>query len=170
MAQDNNVDKGLYEAPKGMEELAQNEPELEIEIVDPDEVNISVDGMEINIDPDRMEDDEFNLNLAEEMEDDLLNELADDLIEDYSGDVNSRKDWLDTYVDGLDLLGLKLEDRSEPWEGACNVYHPLLTETLVKFQAETMTEIFPASGPVKTQIIGKETLNVFFCIMREKKI
>ena len=157
MAQDNNVDKGLYEAPKGMEELAQNESELEIEIVDPDEVNISVDGMEINIDPDRMEDDEFNLNLAEEMEDDLLNELADDLIEDYSGDVNSRKDWLDTYVDGLDLLGLKLEDRSEPWEGACNVYHPLLTETLVKFQAETMTEIFPASGPVKTQIIGKET-------------
>ena len=157
MAQDNNVDKGLYEAPKGMEELAQNEPELEIEIVDPDEVNISVDGMEINIDPDRMEDDEFNLNLAEEMEDDLLKELADDLIEDYTGDVNSRKDWLDTYVDGLDLLGLKLEDRSEPWEGACNVYHPLLTETLVKFQAETMTEIFPASGPVKTQIIGKET-------------
>ena len=157
MAQDNNVDKGLYEAPKGMEELAQNEPDLEIEIVDPDEVNISVDGMEINIDPDRMEDDEFNLNLAEEMEDDLLNELADDLIEDYSGDVNSRKDWLDTYVDGLDLLGLKLEDRSEPWEGACNVYHPLLTETLVKFQAETMTETFPASGPVKTQIIGKET-------------
>jgi len=157
MAQDNNVDKGLYEAPKGMEELAQNEPELEIEIVDPDEVNISVDGMEINIDPDRMEDDEFNLNLAEEMEDDLLGELADDLIEDYTGDVNSRKDWLDTYVDGLDLLGLKLEDRSEPWEGACNVYHPLLTETLVKFQAETMTETFPASGPVKTQIIGKET-------------
>jgi len=157
MAQDNNVDKGLYEAPKGMEELAQNETDLEIEIVDPDEVNISVDGMEINIDPDRMEDDEFNLNLAEEMEDDLLNELADDLIEDYSGDVNSRKDWLDTYVDGLDLLGLKLEDRSEPWEGACNVYHPLLTETLVKFQAETMTETFPASGPVKTQIIGKET-------------
>jgi len=157
MAQDNNVDKGLYEAPKGMEELAQNESELEIEIVDPDEVNISVDGMEINIDPDRMKDDEFNLNLAEEMEDDLLNELADDLIEEYSGDVSSRKDWLDTYVDGLDLLGLKLEDRSEPWEGACNVYHPLLTETLVKFQAETMTETFPASGPVKTQIIGKET-------------
>jgi len=152
-----DVDKGLYEAPKSMEEMAQDEPDLEIEIVDPDEVNINVDGMEINIDPDRMEDDEFNLNLAEEMEDDLLGELADDLIEDYTGDVNSRKDWLDTYVDGLDLLGLKLEDRSEPWEGACNVYHPLLTETLVKFQAETMTETFPASGPVKTQIIGKET-------------
>ena len=152
-----DVDKGLYEAPKSMEEMAQDEPDLEIEIVDPDEVNISVDGMEINIDPDRMDDDEFNQNLAEEIDDDDLEKLASDLIDEYSGDVNSRKDWLDTYVDGLDLLGLKLEDRSEPWEGACNVYHPLLTETLVKFQAETMTETFPAAGPVKTQIIGKET-------------
>jgi len=152
-----DVDKGLYEAPKSMEEMAQDEPDLEIEIVDPEEVNISVDGMEINIDPDRMDDDEFNQNLAEEIDDDDLEKLADDLIDDYTGDVNSRKDWLDTYVDGLDLLGLKLEDRSEPWEGACNVYHPLLTETLVKFQAETMTETFPAAGPVKTQIIGKET-------------
>ena len=152
-----DVDKGLYEAPKSMEEMAQDEPDLEIEIVDPDEVNINIDGMEINIDPDRMDDDEFNQNLAEEIDDDDLEKLASDLIDDYSGDVNSRKDWLDTYVDGLDLLGLKLEDRSEPWEGACNVYHPLLTETLVKFQAETMTETFPAAGPVKTQIIGKET-------------
>ena len=152
-----DVDKGLYEAPKSMEEMAQDEPDLEIEIVDPEEVNISVDGMEINIDPDRMDDEEFSANLAEEMDDDLLEKLADDLIEDYKADVTSRKDWLDTYVDGLELLGLKLEDRSEPWEGACNVYHPLLTETLVKFQAETMTETFPASGPVKTTIIGKET-------------
>ncbi|QDP55818.1 MAG: hypothetical protein Tp1100SUR639781_31 [Prokaryotic dsDNA virus sp.] len=157
MADDNNVDKGLYQAPKSMEEMAQGEPDLEIEIVDPEEVNISVDGMEINIDPDRMDDDEFSANLAEEMDDDVLEALASDLIDDYTGDVNSRKDWLDTYVDGLDLLGLKLEDRSEPWEGACNVYHPLLTETLVKFQAETMTETFPAAGPVKTTIIGKET-------------
>ena len=152
-----DVDKGLYEAPKSMEEMAQGEPDLEIEIVDPEEVNINMDGMEINIDPDRMDDDEFNKNLAEEIDDDDLEKLASDLIDEYSGDVSSRKDWLDTYVDGLDLLGLKLEDRSEPWEGACNVYHPLLTETLVKFQAETMTETFPAAGPVKTQIIGKET-------------
>jgi hypothetical protein len=157
MAQDNNVDKSLYQAPQSMEELSQNESEIEIEIVDPDEVNISVGGMEINIDPNRMDDDEFGLNLVEEMEDNLLEELAGDLIDDFEGDVNSRKDWLDTYVEGLDLLGLKLEDRSEPWEGACNVYHPLLTEALVKFQAETMTETFPAAGPVKTQIIGKET-------------
>jgi len=158
MAQDNNnVDKGLYAAPQGMEELAEMEPDLEIEIEDPEEVTIKAGGIEIEIDPDRMPDDEFNKNLAEEIEDSLLENLAGDLIEDYEGDIASRKDWLNTYVDGLELLGLKLEDRSEPWEGACNVYHPLMTETLVKFQAETMTETFPAAGPVKTQIIGKET-------------
>ena len=158
MAQDNNnVDKGLYAAPQGMEELAEMEPDLEIEIEDPEEVTIKAGGMEIEIDPDRMSDDEFNKNLAEEIEDSLLENLAGDLIEDYESDIASRKDWLNTYVDGLELLGLKLEDRSEPWEGACNVYHPLMTETLVKFQAETMTETFPAAGPVKTQIIGKET-------------
>lgn len=158
MAQDNNnVDKGLYAAPQGMEELAEMEPDLEIEIEDPEEVTIRAGGMEIEIDPDRMDDDEFNKNLAEEIDEGDLENLASELLEDYEGDVSSRKDWLDTYVDGLDLLGLKLEDRSEPWEGACNVYHPLMTETLVKFQAETMTETFPAAGPVKTQIIGKET-------------
>jgi len=158
MAQDiNNVDKGLYAAPQGMEELAEMEPDLEIEIEDPEEVTIRAGGMEIEIDPDRMADDEFNKNLAEDIDEADLENLASDLIEDYEGDVSSRKDWLDTYVDGLELLGLKLEDRSEPWEGACNVYHPLMTEALVKFQAETMTETFPAAGPVKTQIIGKET-------------
>jgi hypothetical protein len=158
MAQDiNNVDKGLYAAPQGMEELAEMEPDLEIEIEDPEEVTIRAGGMEIEIDPDRMDDDEFNKNLAEEIDEGDLENLASELLEDFEGDVSSRKDWLDTYVDGLELLGLKLEDRSEPWEGACNVYHPLMTETLVKFQAETMTETFPAQGPVKTQIIGKET-------------
>ena len=158
MSQDNNVDKGLYQAPLGMEEIAQEEPDLEIEILDPEEVNISIEGMEITIDPDRLDDDEeFDINLAEELDDKILDSLASDLLADYEGDLTSRKDWLDTYVEGLDLLGLKLEDRSEPWEGACNVYHPLMTEALVKFQAETMSETFPASGPVKTQIIGKET-------------
>ena len=158
MAQDiNNVDKGLYAAPQGMEELASMEPDLEIEIEDPEEVTIRAGGLEIEIDPDRMDDDEINKNLAEEIDEGDLENLASELLEDFEGDVSSRKDWLDTYVDGLELLGLKLEDRSEPWEGACNVYHPLMTETLVKFQAETMTETFPAQGPVKTQIIGKET-------------
>jgi hypothetical protein len=157
MARMNDVDKGMYEAPMGMEELAADEPDLEIEIEDPEEVTIRAGGMEIEIDPDRMADDEFNTNLAEELDDADLAQLASDLMEGYEGDLSARKDWLDTYVEGLELLGLKLEDRSEPWEGACNVFHPLMTESLVKFQAETMTETFPAAGPVKTQIIGKET-------------
>jgi hypothetical protein len=157
MARMNDVDKGMYEAPMGMEELAADEPDLEIEIEDPEEVTIRAGGMEVEIDPDRMADDEFNTNLAEELDDADLAQLASDLMEGYEGDLSARKDWLDTYVEGLELLGLKLEDRSEPWEGACNVFHPLMTESLVKFQAETMTETFPAAGPVKTQIIGKET-------------
>jgi len=157
----NDIDKGLAQAPKGlddmMKEMANMEPDLKIEIEDPESVSIKAGGVELEIDPDAMADDEFNKNLAEEMDDDQLAVLADELLEDYEGDLSARRDWLDTYVDGLDLLGMKIEDRSEPWEGACNVYHPLMTETLVKFQAETMTETFPAAGPVKTQIIGKET-------------
>ena len=152
-----DVDKGLYAAPIGMEQLAEEEQEIEIEIVDPEEVTIKAGDMEITIDPDAMEDDEFSQNLAEELSEKYMEELASDLLEDFSNDVNSRKDWLETYVDGLELLGLKIEERSEPWEGACAVYHPLLSEALVKFQAETMMETFPAAGPVKTSIIGKET-------------
>lgn len=155
----NDIDKGLYAAPIGMEDMMKGmpEPDLEIEIEDPEEVTIRVGGMEIEIDPDNEQNDEFNTNLAEEIDDKVLESLSGDLLGDYEGDVSARRDWLDTYVDGLELLGLKLEDRSEPWEGACNVYHPLMTEALVKFQAETMMETFPAAGPVKTQIIGKET-------------
>ena len=157
----NDIDKGLSQAPKGlsemMDEMATQEPELEIEIEDPEEVNIKIGDLELEFDKDKMDDDEFNANLAEEIEDDDLEKLADELLSDYEGDISARRDWLDTYVDGLELLGLKLEDRSEPWEGACNVFHPLMTETLVKFQAETMTETFPAAGPVKTQIIGEIT-------------
>jgi hypothetical protein len=152
-----DVDKGLYAAPKGMEQLAEEEQEIEIEIEDPESVSITVGDMEIIIDPDAMDDEEFSQNLAEELPDKYMEELASDLLEDFSNDVNSRKDWLETYVDGLELLGLKIEQRSEPWEGACAVYHPLLSEALVKFQAETMMETFPAAGPVKTSIIGKET-------------
>ena len=157
----NDIDKGLAQAPKGLDdmmaEMANMEPDVEIEIEDPESVSIKADGLEIEFDKDAMSDEEFNLNLAEILDEDHLQNMASDLLEDYEGDLSARRDWLDTYVDGLELLGLKLEDRSEPWEGACNVFHPLMTETLVKFQAETMTETFPASGPVKTQIIGKLT-------------
>jgi len=152
-----DIDKGLYAAPEGIEELAESEEAIEIEIEDPEKVTIGIGDAEIVIDPDAMEDEEFNKNLAEELDEGTLVELSSNLLEDFSNDVNSRKDWLDTYVDGLELLGLKLEERTEPWEGACAVYHPLLSEALVKFQAETMMETFPAAGPVKTSIVGKET-------------
>ena len=152
-----DVDKSLYAAPLGIEELAEEEQAIEIEIEDPESVTIGIGDTEIVIDPDAMDEDEFNANLAEELSEKYMTELSSDLLEDFSNDVNSRKDWLETYVDGLELLGLKIEQRSEPWEGACAVYHPLLSEALVKFQAETMMETFPAAGPVKTSIIGKET-------------
>ena len=152
-----DVDKGLYAAPVGIEELAEEEQAIEIEIEDPESVTIGIGDTEIVIDPDAMAEDEFNANLAEELSDKYMAELSSDLLEDFTNDLNSRKDWLETYVDGLELLGLKIEERSEPWEGACAVYHPLLSEALVKFQAETMMETFPAAGPVKTSIIGKET-------------
>ena len=152
-----DVDKSLYAAPLGIEELAEEEQAIEIEIEDPESVTIGIGDTEIVIDPDAMAEDEFNANLAEELSEKYMTELSSDLLEDFTNDVNSRKDWLETYVDGLELLGLKIEQRSEPWEGACAVYHPLLSEALVKFQAETMMETFPAAGPVKTSIIGKET-------------
>ena len=113
--------------------------------------------MEITIEPGKETNDEFNANLAEDLDEGQLTELSGDLIGEYDADINSRKDWLTTYVEGLELLGLKVEDRTEPWPGACNVYHPLMTEALVKLQAETMMETFPAAGPVKTQIVGKQT-------------
>ena len=153
------IDKALYAAPQGIDELAMQEEPIEIEIEDPESVKIGVGGLEVILEPDNEETDseDFNANLAELIPDSQLAEIAGDLIGDYDDDVGSRKDWIQTYVDGLELLGLKIEERTEPWEGACGVYHPLLAEALVKFQAETMMSIFPAAGPVKTIIVGKET-------------
>jgi hypothetical protein len=155
------IDKALSQAPLGLkdEDLPfgqEMEPDIEIEIEDPERVSIEMDGLEIVLEPGE-EADDFNANIAEEMDEDELVGLASDLLGDFDEDLSSRKDWMQTYVDGLDLLGLKLEDRAEPWPGACGVYHPLLAEAVVKFQAETIMETFPAQGPVKTQIIGKET-------------
>jgi hypothetical protein len=153
-----NVDKSLYQAPVGLDkEPTMADAALSIEIENPDSVTLDDGSMEITIIPGKEQDDEFNDNLAEEMDESQLTELSGDLIGEFDADVNSRKDWLTTYVDGLELLGLKVEDRTEPWPGACNVYHPLMTEALVKFQAETMMETFPAAGPVKTIIVGKQT-------------
>jgi len=153
------IEKGLYAAPQGLEALDEMNqgPELEIEIEDPESVTIGLDGEPILEITQEESEDEFNTNLAEEMSESELQSLANELVSDFDDDIASRRDWLQTYVDGLELLGLKIEERTEPWPGACGVYHPLLAEALVKFQAETMMSTFPAAGPVKTQIIGKET-------------
>ena len=152
-----DIDKSLSQAPQGLEAMAMGQPDLSIEIENPESVTLDDGSMEITIVPGKEQDDEFNDNLAEDMDEGQLTELSGDLVGEYDADINSRKDWLTTYVDGLELLGLKVEDRTEPWPGACNVYHPLMTEALVKFQAETMMETFPAAGPVKTVIVGKQT-------------
>ena len=144
------IDKALNQAPLG---LAAIDPEQE----GPD-LEIIIEGEESDVEEvEEDEDDEFNANLADEMDEKELTSLVGDLLGDFNEDISARKDWIQTYVDGLELLGLKVEDRTEPWPGACGVYHPLLSEALVKFQAETMMSTFPAAGPVKTQIIGKET-------------
>ena len=155
------IEKSLSQAPMGMSpEMLQGmmgEPDIEIEIEDPEEVTIRTGDLEIEIEPGKETAEDFNANLAEYIDDSELISIVTELMGDYDDDISSRKDWIQTYVDGLELLGLKIEERSEPWEGACGVYHPLLSEALVKFQAETMMATFPASGPVRTQIIGKET-------------
>ena len=149
-----SIEKGLYAAPQGIME-EEGEP-LEIEIEDPEAVRIRTGDLEIDIEKD-YEEEGFEDNLAEYIDDSELALIASELVEAYEDDVSARKDWVQTYVDGLDLLGMKLEERTEPWAGACGVTHPLLTEALVKFQSETIMETFPAAGPVKTKIIGKET-------------
>ena len=157
-----DIQKALNPAPLGLDEemeegLMGMEPAIEIEIEDPESVTIGMDGLEITIEPGEEDEDDFNANLAEDMDEGQLTELAGDLLGDFQNDVSSRRDWLETYVDGLELLGIKLEDRTEPWPGACAVYHPLLAEALVKFQSETIMDTFPAAGPVKTKIVGKDT-------------
>jgi len=156
-----NIDKALNQAPLGLSEEdlmgMMGEPDIEIEIEDPENVTITADGMEIILTPEDEDEADFDSNLADFISEDDLAELASDIIAEYEEDVSARRDWMQTYVDGLELLGMQIEERSEPWPGACGVYHPLLSEALVKFQAETMMETFPAQGPVKTQIIGQET-------------
>ena len=155
------IDKAISQAPLGLDpELLTAEPAIEIEIEDPEKVSIEAGGIEIEIEPgaDVGEGiDEFTANLANHLDEGTLAELAGELLENFQNDKDSRKEWEKTYFDGLDLLGLTLEERMEPWEGACGVFHPVLSEAVVRFQAESIMETFPASGPVRTQIIGKLT-------------
>jgi len=154
------IDKGLYQAPKGLEELTQGQaPEIEVEIEDPEAVHIKAGDFQFDIE--KMDEvdgsEEFNKNLVEEMDDGDIESLASELAGDIDNDLNSRKDWEKMYKDGITLLGLKFEERVEPWDGACGVFHPMITEAVVRFQAEAIMETFPAKGPVRTQIVGKET-------------
>ena len=153
-----SMDKGLYAAPLGIEEEMGMAPPLEIEIEDPESVTIGMGDIEIELTPDAEEgDEEFDANLADFMDDSALDSLGGELVGDFDKDINDRKDWIRTYVEGLKLLGLKYEERTEPWAGACGVFHPMLTESVVRFQSEGIMETFPAAGPVKTQILGKDT-------------
>ena len=147
------MDKGLYQAPMGLSDLAEA-PDLEIEIEDPESVSIEMGDIEIQLKPEKETADTFDANLAEYMDDGDLSGLAEELVEDFEKDTMDRRDWIKTYVDGLKLLGLNYEERTEPWQGACGVFHPMLTESVVRFQSEAMMETFPAMGPVKTQIVG----------------
>jgi hypothetical protein len=151
------VDKSLMEAPQGIAAMAAEMEPIEIEIVDPEEVRIGMDGVVVELEKSRPRADDFDANLADFMNESELQSLASELIGQYEQDLSSRKDWLDTYVKGLKILGIRYEERTEPWPGACGVFHPLLMESAVKFQSETIMETFPAAGPVKTKIVGKET-------------
>lgn len=155
-----NIDKALYpNVPSGIETLNTPDEPIEIEIVDPEAVNIAGPGFEIELRQVEAEND-FNENLAETLPEGVLTSISSDLAENIENDKNSRKDWEKAYVNGLKLLGLQIEERTEPWNGACGVFHPMLTEAVVRFQSETITETFPAQGPVRTKIIGKETPQV----------
>ena len=129
-----NIDKALYQAPQGMIDLQQAAPPIEIEIENPESVSIGMGDLEIQMRPEPKTAEDFNANLAEYMDDGEMQSLAAELLSDFEDDISSRKDWMQTYVDGLELLGMKIEERAEPWEGACGVYHPMLSEALVKFQ------------------------------------
>ena len=154
-----NIDKSLYSAPLGIDALGEAEGAMEIDIVNPDMVTLSDGSVEITLVPDDAEDGEgeFSDNLAEYMDEGTLATLAGDLTELVDTDTASRKEWSDTFVKGLEVLGFRYEERTEPWDDACGVYSTVLAEAAIRFQAETMSETFPPAGPVKTKIIGKVT-------------
>lgn len=149
-----NIDKSLYQAPTGLDSNDDIEG-IEVEII-PDDQDPLLQEVDALL-GDTGEDDEFGKNLAEDMEDGKMSAMASDLVSDIDNDKNSRKDWEKAYTEGLKLLGLQYEERTEPWAGASGVFHPMITEAVVRFQSEAIMEMFPASGPVRTKIIGKET-------------
>ena len=157
------IEKGIYAAPEGLEdELANMGEEAAISIfaADPEIIELEDGGVELLLGEEEeigINGAPFDANLAEFIDEDGLQNLSKDLIEMFDADVDSRKEWADTFVEGLDVLGFKYESRTQPWEGACGVFSTVLAEAAIRFQAETMSEVFPAAGPVKTKILGLET-------------
>ena len=155
------IEKSISVAPQGIDEAALEEEtqQLEIEIVNPDMVTLDDGSVEITLIPEgsSLGSLPFEGNLAEELEEDYLAELADELTDLIDSDIDSRKEWADIYVKGLDVIGFKYEARTTPWEGACGVHSTVLAEAAIRFQAETMSETFPASGPVRVKVLGDET-------------
>jgi len=151
-----NIDKALYSLIPGMDDQSMvPEDAIEIEVEDPESMSISMGGIEIDLSPDsKKASEKFDANLAEDMDEGELGKLASELMGLVDADIASRKDWTDAYVKGLEVLGMKYEERTEPWNGACGVFSTVLTEAAIRFQSETITETFPAAGPVKTEIIG----------------
>lgn len=153
------IEKGLYQTPEGL--AVEEEAQMEIEIVNPDMVTMDDGSVEITLVPETgMEETAgapFDANLAEYLEDGQLTEIASELIDYVETDTSSRKEWADTFVKGLDVLGFKYEKKVEPWEDACGVYSNVLAEAAIRFQAEAMSETFPAAGPVKTKVLGEIT-------------
>jgi len=155
------IEKGIFTAPEGLDTAEKGdvvEQQLEIEIVNPDMVTLDDGSVEITLVPD-MESSEisFDSNIADGLDESVLASLADELAGLIDSDIDSRKEWADTYARGLDVLGFKYEERTTPWEGACGVHSTVLAEAAIRFQAETMSETFPAGGPVRVKVIGKET-------------
>ena len=152
-----NIDKALFQQPTGIDAAGAAEEPIEIEIVDPEAVHIDAGDLEIDIEKGEPSIDDFDANLAEYLPSNQMATMITDLVADIDNDRNSRKEWEKAYVTGLKLLGLQIEERTEPWDGASGVFHPMITEAVVRFQSETITETFPAMGPVRTKIVGKET-------------
>ena len=144
--------------------LEESQPSIVVEIEEPESVSIETEdgGMIIDFDPDPSVDDApFDANLADYISEDSLDALGSELISAYEDDLSSRRDWEETYIEGLDLLGLKIEDRTEPWPGACGVHHPLLAESVIRFQSQAISEIFPAGGPARSKIVGEATDEIY---------
>jgi len=161
------IEKSNNPAPQSIEDELEGlemedvgvDADIEIEVVDPESITLDDGSMEITLIPDAEISDftEFDMNLAEVLDESHLQEISSDLVGLVTADIDGRKEWADTFVKGLDVLGFKYEERTEPWEGACGVYSTVLAEAAIRFQAETMSETFPAAGPVKVKILGDET-------------